>query len=65
MAANPIPDDPISFHNRQSAIIKTDTNRIKVVLALQFFELQAWMGGIALEQSISALRVALNLGWQI
>jgi hypothetical protein len=47
VAANPVPDDPISFHYRQRAVIKTDTNRIEVGLAFQLFELQArvrWIG---------------------
>jgi hypothetical protein len=38
VTAYPIPDDPILLHDRERSIIKTDTNRIDVLLAFQLLE---------------------------
>ena len=40
VSADPVPDDAIFLHDRQSAIFKTDANQIDVILAFQFLELQ-------------------------
>jgi hypothetical protein len=62
VTAYPIPDDPILLHDRERSIIKTDTNRIDVLLAFQFLELQAGMRRIALEQPIGSFERSLSGG---
>ena len=60
MSADPVPDDAIFLHDRQSAIFKTDANQIDVILAFQFLELQTGVRRIALEETIGALGVPLG-----
>ena len=60
VTADPVPHDSIVFHDGQSAIFKTDANRIDVILAFQLFELQARVRRIALEETICALGVPLR-----
>jgi hypothetical protein len=55
VAADPVPDDAVFLHERQSAIFQTDASRIDVILAYQFLELQAGVRRIALEEAIGAL----------
>jgi hypothetical protein len=55
-----IPHDSIVPPDGQSAIFKTDANRIDVILAFQLFELQARVRRIALEETKCALGVPLR-----
>ena len=60
MTADPVPHDSIFLHGGQSAIFKTDANRLDVILALQLFELQTGVRRIALEETIGALGVRVE-----
>jgi len=60
VTADPVPHDSVLPHDGQSAIFKTDANRIDVVLAFQFLELQTRVFRIALEETIGALGVQLS-----
>jgi hypothetical protein len=60
VTADPVPHDSIVPHDGQSAIFKTDANRLDAILAFQFLELQARVRRIALEQTICALGVPLR-----
>src|ERR1039458_2224062 len=60
VTADPVPHDSIFLHGGQSAIFKTDANRINIILAFQLFELQTGVRRVALEKTIGALGVALS-----
>jgi hypothetical protein len=55
LAADPVPDYAIFLHDSQSAICKTEAQRIDVILAIPFLEFQPGLREIALEQTIGGL----------
>ncbi len=59
MAADPVPDHAVFFHDRESPVAEADSNRINVVPAFQFLELQAGVGRTALEKPLGAFGVLL------
>lgn len=61
MGSNPVPDDSIFLSDSQGAIAKANAGRIDVILALQFFELQAGMRRVSLKKPIGALGVPLSV----
>jgi hypothetical protein len=63
VAADPIPDHSIPINGRQCTVAEADANRIDAVLPFQFLEVERGMERIVLEDSISALRLALGCGW--
>ncbi len=60
MTADPVPHDSIFLHDAKGSIFKTDANRIDVILAFQFLELQAGVRRIFLKETLSALGVPLG-----
>ena len=54
MAADPIPDDAVIFHDCQSAVIDAYAGRVYIVLALQLLEVQTGAPRIGAEETIRA-----------
>jgi len=46
VGADPVPDDEIFLHDGQSAIIKTDADRIDVILAFEFLNCKPGCAGL-------------------
>ena len=61
MIADPAPNDSTFFHDSQSAVFKTDTNRVNVILAFHFLEVQSGVRRIALEEAIGAFGLPLSI----
>ena len=61
VAADPIPDDAISLHDREGAIAETDPRRIDILLAFQLLELKSRMGGIVVKKAPGTFGIALNI----
>lgn len=65
MTADPVPDDLIFLHDRQSAVAESDARRIDVNFTFQFLELKTGVRRIAQKETIGAFRVPLLVDWQI
>jgi len=61
VTADPVPDDLIFLHDRQSAVAESDARRIDVNFTFQFLELKTGMRRIAQKETIGAFRVPLRV----
>jgi hypothetical protein len=52
VTADPIPHNPISIHDRKGTVLQADANRVDVIFAFQFFELQTGVRWIGLEETV-------------
>jgi hypothetical protein len=65
VTANPVPNDAISAHDRQSTVVQTDASRIDCILAFELLKVQAGVRRIALKEPVCALRIALDVNGEL
>lgn len=62
MSADPIPDGSVPPENGKSAILQADADRIDVIFAFEFLEMQTGVSWIVSKNAICSLRILLDVG---